>query len=68
LLLSNAAFTATQTCKRATTQAATQAAFKCNLYRYYHWAPMCDINVTPVVDDVTARKILSSKPMYTKKD
>jgi hypothetical protein len=25
---------------------------------------MCDINVTPVVDDVTARKILSSKPMY----
>jgi hypothetical protein len=29
---------------------------------------MCDINVTPVVDDVTARKILSSKPMYTKKD
>jgi hypothetical protein len=30
--------------------------FKCNLQRY------------TVVDDVTARKILSSKPMYTKKD
>ena len=30
-----------------------------------NWAPICDITVTPVVDDSTARENLRSKPYYT---
>ena len=29
-----------------------------------NWAPMCQIDVTPVIDDAAARAVLSSKPMY----
>ena len=31
-----------------------------------NWAPMSEIEVTPVLDDMATRAVLSSKPMYQK--
>ena len=33
-----------------------------------NWAPICDINVEPVVDDATARASLQTKPYFQKKE
>ena len=33
-----------------------------------NWAPLCDITVTPVVDDATSRKSLQGKAYFTKKE
>ena len=29
-----------------------------------NWTAMCDITIKPCLDDMTARKIISSKPMF----